>query len=70
MSTPIVPSSSTASASTPYTIRSPRQELEAFTRRRLESLRRVDSDAAELVEAGLKRALELLEEAETDDDPD
>jgi hypothetical protein len=35
----------------------------------LESLRRVDSDEADIVELAMQRALQLLDEAETDDDP-
>ena len=53
----------------PYSIRSPREELEDYARRRLESGRRADASEAMRIEDALHRALELLEEAENDDDP-
>jgi hypothetical protein len=50
-------------------VRSPRDELETYARRRIESLRRNDAADALRVEDALNRALELLAEAEGDDDP-
>ena len=70
MSTP-AESQTVSEPSTPllaHPVRSPRKELEAFAQRRWESLRRVDADETKVVEAALARAIELLEEAETDDD--
>lgn len=51
-------------------IRTPREELESFAGHRLAVLRRLGDAAGVLrVEEALRRGLELLAEAEADDDP-
>ena len=62
------PTNPTGDSRTPFAVRTPRDELEAFARRRIESQRRADPAEAARIEDALQRALELLEEAEDDDD--
>ena len=56
------------SARTPLIVRPVREELDAYAKRRLESLRRADAAEAARVEDAVLRALELLGEVEEDDD--
>ncbi len=64
-----VPSTAGDNPTLSYTVRAPQEELRAFALRRLESLKRVDLEEADRIESAMDRALELLQEAEGDDDP-
>jgi hypothetical protein len=63
-------SETTAGSRTVFAMRSPREELEAYARRRMESQRRADPTEAQRIEIALERAIELLSEAEEEVDDD
>ncbi len=66
MTTPADPTPETSK--TLLAVRPVRTELEAYARRRIESLRRADAAEAMRVEDAMERAIELLAEAKEDAD--
>jgi hypothetical protein len=63
------PTHSTQSKRTTFSLRSAEDELRAYAHRRIESLERAEPVEAARIEDAMQRALQLLAEAEVDDDP-